>query len=262
MSSTIRDLKKYARETLNGKYKVAICGMLAVMGVTALGSLLTSVLFRNSSTLTLITGNIFAFIMAQIMNVFSAGLSYMYLNMARGREFSYGDILYLFKHNPDRVLVSSLVLSVIELIVSIPYYYVNYFVDPGTTLEEQVIWYATGTGWMLFASIATMILTIPFMMVYYLQADDLEISGIDALKKSARLMKGYKFKYIRMMLSFVPWLIASIFTLYIGLLWVIPYAEMTTVMFYRDIIGELVPPQAEPLPMYEERPNDDFNAEA
>lgn len=261
MNTSIRKLKSYANKALDGRHKTAIFGMLAVMGVTFLGSTLTTALFRNSAPLTLITGNVFSFIIAQIMNVFSAGLSYMYLNMARDREFSYGDLLYLFKHNPDRVLVASLVLSLIELVASIPYYYVNYFVDPGTTFEAQMNWYLLNMLTMLAATLLTMLFTLPFGIAYYILADDTDMGGMEALKLSARLMKGYKFKYVRMMLSFIPWMFLSFFTLYIGLLWLIPYMEMTTVMFYRDIIGELEV-QEEAAPTYESLPMDDFNAEA
>lgn len=245
MRTSNRDLKVFAKKALEGRYKVAIYSMLAVSGVTFLGSTLTNLLFQNSSTMTLITGNIFSFILAQIMNVFAAGMSYLYLNMSRGKEYSYSDLIYLFKHNPDRVLVASLVMSVIELVMSIPYYYVYYFTDPGTTLEEQAIWYLISTGWMMVAVILTMIITLPFCLTYYLLVDDLNLSGMDGLKLSLRLMKGNKWKYVRLMLSFIPWLIASLFTFYILLLWLVPYMEMTTVMFYRDVIQDFYQPETE-----------------
>ena len=40
-------------------------------------------------------------------------------------------------------------------------------------------------------------------------------------------------------LSFVPLMFLSVFTFYIALLWILPYMEMTEVMFYRDLLGEL-----------------------
>lgn len=262
MNTSIRNLKLYARQTLSGRYKVAVYAMLAVMGVTFLGDTLTTVLFHGSAPVTLITGEIFSFVIVQIMNVFLAGLGYLYLNMARGKEYSYGDLISLFKHNPDRVLVASLVLSVIDLLTSIPYYYTVYFVDPGTTLEAQAVWWMDVAARMLISIIVAEALKLPFAAAYFLLADNTELSGLEALKLSVRLMKGHKLKYVGLMLSFIPWLILSMFTLGIGILFLEPYMKMSAVMFYRSIIGEFDRAEIEQTIEVENAVTDDFNSEA
>ncbi len=55
----------------------------------------------------------------------------MFLNMARDREFGLGDLLYFFRNHPDRVIVAGFVLALIDLVVSIPYYWYSYTVIPG-----------------------------------------------------------------------------------------------------------------------------------
>ncbi|MDO4276121.1 MAG: DUF975 family protein [Eubacteriales bacterium] len=273
MRRGIREWKAYARGALQGNFGMPILGMLAITGITFLGNNLTTTLFHDSSLFTMIAGQIFAFILSLIMGVFSAGLSYMFLNIARGQAHSFGDLLFFFKHHPDRVIVAGFVLGIINVVVTIPYYYVSYITPFGTTLEEQMVWVVKCGQYLILASVLNLLLTLPFVLTYYLLADDLELGGIDALKVSVRMMKGKIGKYLLLQISFIPWMILSVFTLYIGLLWLMPYMEMTNVMFYRDIRGEfdVVYPReiySSPLINTENPPgenqdiHDDFNSEA
>ena len=67
-------------------------------------------------------------------------------------------------------------------------------------------------------------------------------------KASAKLMKGHYWEYMKMLLSFVPWIIFSIFTLYLALIWLVPYIETCMAVFYRNISGEFDEPPEEPYP--------------
>ena len=273
MTKTRRQWKAYAREMLNGNYTIPIVGTLAIAGINFIGGNLASNLFRGSSLTTIIISQIFAFILSLILCVFSAGLSYMYLNIARGKAYSLRDILFLFKNHPDRVIVAGFVLALIDLVVNIPYYYVSYTKAPGVTPEENAEWLLVLSAYMLLGMVLNMLITLPFVITYFLLADDLELGGIDALKASMQLMKGNNGKYLLLQLSFLPLMILCAFTLYIGLLWLLPYMEMSSVMFYRDLCGEfnLAAPQP-PLQNGEmngqgpqdswSRPGDDFNSEA
>ena len=51
-------------------------------------------------------------------------------------------------------------------------------------------------------------------------------------------MKGNKWRYFYINLSFIPLLLASMLTCYIGLLWLMPYMEATMAAFYLDLKGE------------------------
>lgn len=269
MRRKIRRWKTYAKETLHGNYSIIILALLAITAVNMVVSELVSALFGGTTILNIITGQAALFIVSVIMGVFSAGLSYMLLNMARGKAYTFGDLLYFFKNYPDRVIIAGIVLGIIDLIVSIPYYYVNYFVDPGTTLEENMQWLMKLGLMLLLASVLNLLLTLPFVLTYFLLADDLELGGIEALKMSAKLMKGNIGKYLLLEISFIPLLILSVFTLYIALLWLVPYMEMSVVMFYRDLRGEFTPempgydtPYSLAREAEKRRENDDYNAEA
>lgn len=262
MSRNRQEWKTCAREALRGRYSAAILGMLAVAGISFLGSMGASILFRGNSLYALVMSQVFLFILTLIMTVFTAGLSHMYLNMARGYDYSLMDLFYLFRNHPDRVIVAGFVLSLISLVTSIPYYYVNYMTDPGSTMEEQVLWLWKCMGLLLLSLVLEALLTLPFVLVYYILADNREIGGMEALKISARMMKGRKLKFLLLKLSFIPWMLLSVFTLYIGLLWLLPYMDMAAVIFYMDLNGELDQEVMEELPVYEDAPGDDYNSEA
>ena len=258
-----KELKRYAKQALEGRYGIAIMGVLAAFGINLLGNLLAGNLFTGEFLPTMIMSQIFLFILSLVTGILSAGLYYMFLNMARDREFGLGDLLYFFRNHPDRVIVAGFVLALIDLVVSIPYYWYSYTVIPGNTLEAQMEWMGRSMELMLLSIVLNVIVSLPFVMTYFLMADHLDMGGIQALKASAAMMKGHKGRYLMMQISFIPLLFLSIFTLYIALLWIVPYMQMTVTMFYRDLLGEL------DQDIYEDhRENesawdqDDFNSEA
>ena len=69
--------------------------------------------------------------------------------------------------------------------------------------------------------------------------DDLGV--IDAYRESFRLMSGNKGRRFYIELSFLGWALLAVCSCYIGMLWLIPYMNQTTVEFYRDLTGELDP---------------------
>ena len=135
--------------------------------------------------------------------------------------------------------------------------------DQGSTLEQQVAWVQMTMAMFVLSLVLNVIFTVPFVLTFYLLTDDPEMGGMEALKTSARLMKGNILKYWLMMLSFVPLLILSVFTMYIGLLWLLPYMYMTETAFYMDIMGEFNEESAGPQTEETEFCNyDDYNSEA
>ena len=63
---------------------------------------------------------------------------------------------------------------------------------------------------------------------------------IESMQISMKMMKGYKLKYFTLGLSFIGWAILSILTLGIGLLWLIPYINLTFANFYKDICEDFI----------------------
>jgi uncharacterized membrane protein len=66
--------------------------------------------------------------------------------------------------------------------------------------------------------------------------DHPEYSITEAITESKKIMQGYKWKYFLLHLSFIGWGILSLFTLGIGLLWLIPYMNTSLASFYNQRI--------------------------
>jgi uncharacterized membrane protein len=67
-------------------------------------------------------------------------------------------------------------------------------------------------------------------------AENPDMSANEAIRESKRLMKGNKWRFFCLQLSFIGWeLLAIFFTAGIGLLWVVPYQQAAYAAFYRDI---------------------------
>ena len=234
--------KRYAKEVLRGNFTIPIVGTLAVAGMSFIGSTLATALFPGDSLYAILAGEVFNFVLSLIICVFSAGLYRIYLNISRHEEYSFGDLLYFFRNQPDRVIVASFVLALINLVTSIPSSYFAMTTDMGTTVDEQMNWMMGYFVLMIVCYVLNIVVASPFAFTYYVLSDRSEAGGFEALKISARLMKKHWLKYFAMLLSFVPWIIFSVFTMYLVLLWLVPYIEMSLVVFYRDIAGDFDEP--------------------
>lgn len=231
--------KTYAKAHLKGKWGIAIAGMLAVQGFNLLGSIFAIVLFPGDSVFTLVLSEIFSFIVSLIGLIFGTGYCYMELNIYRGKEYKLGDLVHMFHGQSDQVLTAGLVITLLNTVAQIPVYYVTYMVDPGTTMESVLHWSRLFFIMVALCMVLSVILTVPFALVFCLLADNPEMSGMEVLRTSVRLMKGHVWQYLMLELSFIPLMLLSMFTIYIGFLWLLPYMEFTETAFYLYVTGEL-----------------------
>lgn len=89
-------------------------------------------------------------------------------------------------------------------------------------------------GFLLFV-VPGIILALCYGLLPYVLKDNPELSAIQALKKTRVMMRGHKFDYFWLALSFIGWIILGILTLGIGFIWLIPYMYTTMAVFYEDV---------------------------
>ncbi|MCF0164738.1 MAG: DUF975 family protein, partial [Bacteroidales bacterium] len=65
-----------------------------------------------------------------------------------------------------------------------------------------------------------------------------ELSELDTIRLSKNMMKGHKWELFVLQLSFIGWILLSLLSLGIGLLWVIPYMQVAEAHFYEDVKAE------------------------
>ncbi|WP_037463545.1 DUF975 family protein [Shimazuella kribbensis] len=89
--------------------------------------------------------------------------------------------------------------------------------------------------WSLLLIIPGIYKAFCYAMTPYILVDHPELSVRQAMQKSIHLMRGHKWHYFVLGLTFTGWIILSIFTLGIGFLWVIPLINATNAKFYLTI---------------------------
>jgi len=89
--------------------------------------------------------------------------------------------------------------------------------------------------WTLLLVIPGIIMAIAYSQTFFILADDNSIGAMDALRKSQKMMDGYKWKYFCLGFRFIGWGLLCCLTLGIGFLWLMPYIQVTFAKFYDDI---------------------------
>ena len=92
-----------------------------------------------------------------------------------------------------------------------------------------------GIGFFLLI-VPGIILTYSYRLVPYILAENPEISGMDALKMSADMMRGQKWNAFVLDLSFIGWMLLTIITCgIVGIFYVDPYVHATDAELYKAI---------------------------
>lgn len=237
MKRSSSELKQMARGTLIGRYSLPICAYLVTYAISiALEAILGIVFPFSENTAAYVTYLIASFICSLLLVVLKAGPTTILLDMSRGGRGQMKDVFYAFTHQPDRILLSQLLISLIGFACVLP----------------GILLYAACSFWqlslffkilslLLFAAgiVLSIYLMLSYVLVVPLYIDCPQTGALELLRESRILMKGNKGRYFYMELSFLGIALLGTLSCFIGLLWVIPYAEMTALEFYREIVGEI-----------------------
>lgn len=106
--------------------------------------------------------------------------------------------------------------------------------------------------WCLLFILPVFVMAFAYGLTPYILKDNPELSCWEASKRSREMMKGHKFDLFWLELSFIGWMLLSIFTLGIGFFWLIPYMQTAVAAFYNDISGKNAPVAVEAAPVAKE----------
>lgn len=233
MKHTVAQLKQMSRAILFGKWRKAVNLTIYTFALTMLLSMCTNPFVSNTTTMGTVIYCVVSLIITLISGLFSAGASYFYLNMCRGKEYHYRNLFAAFKMNPDRFLIVAFITNITTFIMTLP----SIFWMPEE--NDYLVYIVVSLACMGIGVIITFILSLFFGLANYLLLDFPEMSTRDALLMSITLMKGNKKRFIYMQLSFIGWAILGSLSFGIGFLWIEPYMNMTYTYFYTDVLGQL-----------------------
>lgn len=93
--------------------------------------------------------------------------------------------------------------------------------------------------WTCLLIIPGIVKSYSYALTPFILKDEPELKYNAAIEKSMRMMDGYKMKLFLLDLSFIGWMILSILTLGIGLLFLQPYMNTARAAFYEGLKVEL-----------------------
>lgn len=89
--------------------------------------------------------------------------------------------------------------------------------------------------WTLLLIVPGIIKSLSYAMTPYILADNPELSNNEAIERSMAMMEGHKTDLFLMNLIFFLWAILTVFTLFIGYLWLVPYMQASYAKFYEEV---------------------------
>lgn len=237
----LSDIRKQARESLTGKWgKSALIILIYFLFSFALGFIKS--LVEDISFLSFVVEIGSAIITIPI----SFGLIISFIKLKRGEEvkcyefFKYGfaNFTRSWKLTGNILLkiwlpILLYVLAIIAFSLSITFGVAASVVASSSTI--LILAFIIGIALLVAAFVYLFIKSLLYSFTYFIAYDNEDMSGKEVVEESAKLMKGHRGKYILLQLSFIGWIILSVFTLYIGMLWIFPYMQISMICFYEAL---------------------------
>jgi len=190
-----RELRAVARTQLKGKW-LAAAALVAVYYILVIGLHVVDIFMGW-----IIPGYIVQYIVGGPLTL---GMMAYFLNNARGPQARFGNLFDGFQQFGKSFLL---------------YFLFSLFVGL----------------WSILLIVPGIIKGFSYSMSYFILRDNPEIGPLEALRRSKKMMVGYKWKLFCLYLSFIGWFLLSALTLGIGSLWVGAYAMQSMANFYEDI---------------------------
>ena len=236
---TNREIRSYARERLLGN-------MLLPCLVTFFLFNLRNV-FELLMQLGILGTDMFAFIfyialfitVNTIWGLIEYGISRYYLSFITTKKASPANIFAGFKGSTETIISISLILTIINLVVMLPYLIYSFFYAVNT-IHSLIL----GLVLFLAGSLIFYLIRAYLAPVYYVIADNpgSRLPWILVITFSLMNAKNF-FKYIALQISLIPMYLLGLLSCFIGLLWVVPYAYTSYAYFYESLCEEYLSKQ-------------------
>ena len=143
-----------------------------------------------------------------VVSIFTVTYSVYLLNFIRTGTASFKDMVECFKKNFVAIILVSILMTIFVF------------------------------GWTLLLIVPGIIAAISYTWAPVLVVD--KSMSIEAIGKSKRMMKGYKANYLVFELSFIGWHILAILTAGILYIWLLPYIEISRMLYYEKLLEWII----------------------
>ena len=232
---TSAQLKQIAKGIMMGKYRNAISILLASDLIVSTLSLFTTT--NSSSYSGIILGFIINFIIILFGTILTVGQCSFYLNVACDGPYQFSDLFTGFKVHPDKTIITQFIIQLLTILPIIPSIIVM-FITTAFYAHNIIISFLVACLLLIVGVGVSWWISLRYSQVYYLLLDFPDYSAIELLKMSWKLMKGNVGRLLYLQVSFIPLSPAGLLSCGIGLLFVLPYQNMTYTLFYLDLVSE------------------------
>lgn len=91
--------------------------------------------------------------------------------------------------------------------------------------------------WTILLIVPGIVKAISYSMAFYIANDKKEFTAKECIDKSRQIMDGHKWEYFCLMLSYTGWILLSVLTFGVLLLWVGPRINQASYLFYLKVSG-------------------------
>lgn len=208
----ISEIKKQALETLRGNWGLTVLLTFLMVLVISLVPLFVAIPMSGGFTQWTnqnddpISVQIFQFIYSIVLIPFSISVYWFYLNLVREEKPEISQVFLIYQQGRTslKLVGASIVYGIFILL------------------------------WTILLIIPGIIKSFSYSQTFFILKDHPEYTITQAISESRIRMKGYKWKYFLLNLSFIGWVIISFG---IGLLWLYPYINTSNAVFYNELIA-------------------------
>lgn len=217
----ISQLKNEVRQLFENRWSIAIKICLGFYLLNILFSLINTPgqITDNDVTANLInqytgTNGVILFLFNAIITFATVGVQYSFLDWLRTNQPVTNPIASGLQTFSRKYFTSTLAIYLIKMILTFL--------------------------WGLLFLIPGIIKNYSYSMAFFIYKDHIQsnpdISFLDCITESRKLMNGHKMDLFLLQLSFIGWYLLGLITFGIGLIWVIPYKDAANANFYRHLV--------------------------
>lgn len=231
-NKTISMLKAITREQLLGNYgKLSSYVLLYVLCEIVISNLVFVI--KGGFVMQILAG----LVGNLLISVFTVGFIRVLLNTVRGQECKLSDFFYVFKHDPDKVIIISFVLWFFSELMFMPLYVPD---------EAAKITGLSGGALMLVKCVLAAGFMVLYLFAYILLSqsyliylDRPELDARDILSLSVRVMSTNKMRYFYLLFNVFGMMCLTVITAGIAVFWMMPLGYGLMANFYEDLKGGL-----------------------
>ncbi len=183
----------------------------------------------------LIMSQVVSAVVGALAATLTTGYAYLCLQISRAEKAKLADLFFVYRNNPDRVILLYLLSFAIQVLIGLPADVVSYYSEKS---PDNAGLYLVGSVLTIASIVIGYIFSLMVSQIFFLYLDDTSKSVPEIFRESMTLMKGHKGRLFYIQISFIGWLILCLMTLGVLLVYVGPYMEMTFAEFYRNLRGE------------------------